>query len=91
MSSADVSAVDPAFDGASITLDGILGHGFFSVDGVLFTYPQADLAAGAAVVIDHRFLLHQLYGVHRTIPHAKPATDAFVVVNYHNTYWFGWF
>jgi hypothetical protein len=60
MASADVSGVDPAFDGTGITLDGIPRHGFFSIDRVLFANPPADPAAGTPMVIDDCFLFNNL-------------------------------
>jgi hypothetical protein len=79
----DVAGVDPAFNRAGTTLDGIRGHGFFSVDGVLFAHPQANPAAGAPVIVDDRHFFNNLNSLYRAIPDTKPAADAFVGVYLH--------
>ena len=83
MTGTDVSGIDPAFNRAGITFDGIPGHAFTGSNRFFLTHPQAYPAMGAPVVVDHRFLLHQFDGVHRTIPHTKSAADAFVGIYLH--------
>jgi hypothetical protein len=83
MAGADVTGIDPAFNRTGITFDGLRRHAFCGCNGLLFTHPHADAAIRAPVVVDHGFLFDQLDGVHRTIPHAKPAADAFLSVYFH--------
>jgi hypothetical protein len=89
MTSADLPRVDPAFDGAGVTLDGCPGHGFLGRDCLRFTYPPADTAIGAPVVIDDSLFFHQFNGLDRTIPDTIPAAGAFFLFYFHFQKFFG--
>jgi hypothetical protein len=83
MTGADVTGIDPAFNRTGIAFEGIRAHGIIGSDSPSFTYPLADAALRAPVIIDDGFFLLQLDGVHRTIPHTKPAADAFICIYFH--------
>jgi hypothetical protein len=83
MTGADVAGIDPAFNGTGITFNGIRAHGIIRSNSLNFTYPLTDSALSAPMIVDDGLFLIQFHGLHRTIPHAKPAADAFFRIYSH--------
>jgi hypothetical protein len=75
--------MDPALDRTGIAFNRACRHAISSNHRITFANAHTHATVGTPMIIDHRLFLDHFNGIHRAVPHAKPASSAFINVDLH--------